>query len=139
MRGIRALVLAVAMFIGAGSTGWASQPASPAWLATFTVPNPASGMEEKYNVRLTEQADIDTARGIFSGALPRKIPVGRIIRGSSDVNHGYSWHIDPKDFTFGDYALKLCDTVPSAVESGEYRYSHLCPWSARLVGLSQNR
>ncbi|MGX7826444.1 BP74-related protein [Actinokineospora sp. 24-640] len=105
-------------------------------VATFRVP--VGGAVEHYRVRLTESDDIATARGILAGALPRMIPNGAIIRGTTEVNKGYTWHIDSKRFVFTPYALSICNVSPSQVERLAF-LRDLCPWSAQLESLTFTR
>jgi hypothetical protein len=64
------------------------------------------------------------------------IPNGRVVRGESDVNVGYSWHIDPASVEFADAATEVCDGRPSDVEKGTITSEWYCPWSAQVVAIA---
>lgn len=104
-----------------------SQPATGAVIVTIRV----SG--EAYRVRLTDPADIAIAKDLAAGKDGPRIPNGKVIVGSSDVNTGWSWHIDPADFEWVDVTMELCDGRPSFVEKGEVDGGRFCPWSAEVV------
>jgi hypothetical protein len=99
-------------------------------IATFRVAD-----AETYRVRLTDPADIETAEKLLAGELDPLIPNGRIVRGETDVNEGWSWHIDPNDFEFAEVTMEVCDGLPSYVEDGTVTSDRFCPWSAVLVSL----
>jgi hypothetical protein len=109
------------------------------YIASIMVGGPAH--QEAYQVRLTDPADIEAARLALSEwqlhGTPGPTPNGRVVRGSSDVNTGYSWHIDPDDFAFADVAPEACDGWPSDVENGPIPGDRFCPRSARVVALFQ--
>ncbi|WP_436496969.1 BP74-related protein [Actinokineospora sp. HUAS TT18] len=106
-------------------------------MATFVVPHSDPARNEKFQVRLTEIEDVRMAIDILAGRLPQRIPVGALVRGKTDVNIGYTWSIDPNNFTFAQYALKVCDVMPSFVDTEAYRnVRSYCPWSGRLIGLA---
>lgn len=71
---------------------------------------------EQYKIRLTDPIDIEVARKLLDGKEAPCIPNGVVIRGSSDVNVGYSWHIDPDGIEFADVTTEVCDGLPSDVE-----------------------
>lgn len=104
-----------------------SQPATGAVIVTIRVTG------EDYRVRLTEADDIAIARDLAAGKGGPKIPNGKVIVGSTDVNTGWSWHIDPADFEWVDMSIELCDGRPSFVENGEVDGGRFCPWSAEVV------
>ncbi|MEV4417840.1 hypothetical protein [Catellatospora sp. NPDC049609] len=121
-----------------GAAGSAKDTAQATeYVATFAVPHSNAGLEEKFNVRLTSGDDIKMAQDILAKRAPQRIPAGELIRGFSDVNSSYSWSIDPDTFTFAAYALKICDVMPSFVDTDGYRnVESYCPWHGRLIGLT---
>lgn len=104
-----------------------SQPATGAVIVTIRVTG------EEYKVRLTDPADIAIAKDLAAGKDGPKIPNGKVVVGSTDVNTGWSWHIDPDDFEWVDITMELCDGRPSFVEKGEVDGGRFCPWSAEVV------
>ena len=94
-------------------------------IVTFSV------VHETFRVRLTTDEQIDAARSAQAGGTAR-IPVGRIVSGT-DVNSGWSWHLD--DVTFAETAIELCDGRPSDVErlGAGFDGGRYCPWGATIV------
>ena len=104
-------------------------PASPAGVVvTLRVVD-----REEYRIRLTDPADIDIARKLLAGEAAPGIPNGKVVRGSADVNTGYTWHIDPNDIDFADITIELCDGLPSDVEKNQVSGDRYCPWAAKVV------
>ena len=81
-------------------------------IATFQVG------EESYRVEIIDPLQVRIARRLLAGKEAPSIPNGRIVRGETGVNTGWSWHIDPTDFEFADLTIELCDGLPSYVEDG---------------------
>jgi hypothetical protein len=93
------------------------------------------GDRETFKVLLTDPGDIAIARDLAAGAAAPSIPNGKIIRGSADVNEGYSWHLDPADIEFAEVTTEVCDGLPSYVEDGSLSGDRFCPWSAEVVSI----
>lgn len=110
--------------------------ASVHYVATFTQPPHANAPKETFKVRLTSPEDIADAQKMLKGEIGKKVPVGRILHGITDVNTGYSWSLDPTTFAFGDDSLEVCDGRPSWIEDGRFTYPYFCPWSATLTTLT---
>ncbi len=91
---------------------------------------------EEYHNRLTDPDDIATAQKLLAGQAAPRIPNGRVVRGESDVNVGYSWHIDPATIEFTDLTTEVCDGRPSDVEQGLITSDWYCPWSAQVVAVT---
>ena len=91
---------------------------------------------EEYHNRLTDPDDIATAQKLLAGQAAPRIPNGRVVRGESDVNVGYSWHIDPATIEFTDLTTEVCDVRPSDVEQGLITSDWCCPWSAIVVAMT---
>jgi hypothetical protein len=98
-------------------------------IATFQVG------DEQYRVRIIDPDQLAIARRLLAGKEAPSIPNGRIVRGVTGVNSGWSWHIDPRDFEFADVTIELCDGLPSYVEDGTLTGDRFCPWSAVVVDL----
>ena len=88
-----------------------------------------------WRARLVRPADIAIARDLLAGKPGPAIPNGRIVRGSPDVNVGWSWHLDPTDFEWADVAIEVCDGNPQSVESVELTSDRYCPWSATVIAV----
>jgi hypothetical protein len=96
---------------------------------------------EEYRIKLTEPDDIAIAQKLLAGEEAPRIPNGRVVRGATDVNVGYSWHIDPATIEFADSTTEVCDGRPSDVEKGAITSDQYCPWAAKVVAItpSDNR
>lgn len=92
-----------------------SPPAEEGVVVTFRVAD-----VEEYKIRLTNPTVIEIARRLLAGEEAPRIPNGVVIQGSSDVNVGYSWHIDPESVEFADFTTEVCDGLPSDVEKAYY-------------------
>jgi hypothetical protein len=91
--------------------------------------------DETYRIRLVDPADVAIARDILAGRRGPLIPNGRIVRGTPDVNTGYSWHIDPVDFEWAEVTIELCDGRPSNVSAGSLSGDRYCPWAATVIAV----
>ena len=90
---------------------------------------------ENYKIRLTKPADIENARKLLAGEEAPSIPNGVVVRGSPDVNTGYSWHIDPNSLEFADMTTEVCDGLPSDVEKGIITSDRYCPWLVKVIAI----
>jgi len=122
-----------AMLVGCGGIAPSGQPAATPGGVVVTV---RVADAEEYRIRLTDPDDIGTAQKLLAGEAAPRIPNGRVVRGESDVNVGYSWHIDPDSVEFADTATEVCDGRPSDVEKGVITSDRYCPWSAQLVAIT---
>ena len=109
-----------------------SSPEEKGVIVTFRVAD-----SEQYKIRLTDPIDIEIARKLLDGNEAPGIPNGVVIRGSSDVNVGYSWHIDPETVEFASVTTEVCDGLPSDVETGLITSDRYCPWSAKVVAIDE--
>jgi hypothetical protein len=109
-----------------------SSPEEKGVIVTFRVAD-----TEQYKIRLTDPTDIEVARKLFNGSEAPRIPNGVVIRGNSDVNVGYSWHIDPDTVEFADVTTEGCDGLPSDVEKGLITSDRFCPWSAEVIAIDE--
>jgi hypothetical protein len=114
---------------GCGPGGSASPSDGPV-VATFEVAG-----DERYRILLTDPVDIEVARRLLAGEDAPSIPNGRLLRGETGVNEGYSWSIDPSDVEFADVTIEVCDGLPSDVEGGILTGDRYCPWSAVVLAL----
>ena len=125
---VLAVVLAACAGAGAGASPSPSSPSPAGVVVTFRVAD-----REEYKVRLSDPADIAVARRLLAGEAAPAIPNGRVVRGSPDVNAGFTWHIDPNDIEFADVTIELCDGLPSDVEKNQVSGDRYCPWAAKVV------
>jgi len=109
-----------------------SSPEEKAVIVTFLVAD-----SEQYKIRLTDPADIEVARKLLEGNEAPAIPNGVVVRGSSDVNVGYSWYIDSESVEFADVTAEVCDGLPSDVEKGLITSDRYCPWSAEVIAIDE--
>ena len=93
-------------------------------------------VDETYRILLTDPADIEIANKLLDGEEAPSIPNGRILRGQTGVNDGYSWSIDPASVEFADVTTEVCDGLPSHVEDGTLTGDQYCPWSAEVVAIT---
>lgn len=115
------------------------------WTGSVTSPPEETGVvvtfrvadSEQFKIRLTDPTDIEVARKLFAGSEAPRIPNGIVIRGSSDINAGYSWHIDPDTIEFADVTTEVCDGLPSDVEKGLITSDRYCPWSAEVIAIDE--
>ncbi len=117
-------LVALTMSVAACAT-----PPPAAQVVTFQV---ADG--SRYKVLVTDPADIDTVQALADGEDAPSIPNGLIVR-DTGVNTGWSWSLDPADFTFVDVVDGSCDGVPQDVEDGTHESDRFCPWSAIVVAM----
>jgi len=110
----------------------ASSPDETGVIVTFRVAD-----SEQYKIRLTDPTDIEVARKLLNGNEALRIPNGVVVHGSTDVNVGYSWHIDPESVEFADITTEVCDGLPSDVEKGLLTSDRYCPWSAEVIAIDE--
>jgi hypothetical protein len=91
--------------------------------------------QETYRIRLTDPIDIEIARQLLADEVDRKIPNGIVVRGDSDVNTDYTWHIDPDSVEFVDVTTEVCDGLPSDVEQDIITSAYYCPWAAEVIAI----
>ncbi|MFI6393359.1 hypothetical protein ACIBHY_40545 [Nonomuraea sp. NPDC050547] len=89
---------------------------------------------ESFRVRLVEPNDVEAAYRNLSGQGNRQHINGKILTGT-DVNVGWSWHLDPSDVEFVDISMELCDGKPSDVENGTLSGDRFCPWGTQVVDI----
>ena len=111
--------------------GQGAQPSSSDVTVTFRAADGST-----WRARLVDPADITIARDLLAGKPGPRIPNGRIVRGSPDVNLGWSWHLDPGDFEWSDVATEVCDGNPQSVEDGTLSGDRYCPWQATVVAVT---
>jgi hypothetical protein len=92
-------------------------------------------LNETFRVRLTSPVQIAAARAAQAGGRAR-IPNGRIVAGT-DVNTGWSWHLD--DVEFAEATVEVCDGLPSHVEREGTRFGagRYCPWGALVISIEE--
>ena len=118
----------LALLLVGGCAGQGAQPSSGGATVTFRAADGST-----WRARLVKPADISIARDLLAGKPGPRIPNGRIVRGGPDVNLGWSWHLDPRDFEWSDVATEVCDGNPQSVEDGTLSGDRYCPWQATVV------
>lgn len=126
VRTFTALILT--LFLTACDEGTPTGP-SLRVVVTFQVAN------ETFRVLLTTSDQVAAARAAQAGGRAR-IPTGRIVAGTQ-VNRGWSWHLE--DVTFAEATIELCDGIPSHVEQEGTRFGggRYCPWSAVIIQIEE--
>lgn len=90
-----------------------------------------------YRVRLVSQENIrDAWRNFYGDATVNHIPIGTVVRGSSEVNTGWDWHIDPASFEFAFATIEVCDGQPFDVENGTVTSDLYCPWISKIISIT---
>lgn len=131
MGSTRLRTMAVALTMTAALAGCgADSPTAPGdgTIATIRV----SG--ETFRVLLTTDEQVAAARAALAGGRA-SIPNGRIVSGTQ-VNIGYSWHLE--DVQFAEATIELCDGRPSMVEAAggpAFGGGRFCPWGAKVVAV----
>jgi hypothetical protein len=120
------------VLLGAAACTNPPPPSSPVADVTVTF---LVADRETYRIRLTDPDDIEIARQLLAGEVDPKIPNGIVVRGDSDVNIDYTWHIDPDSLEFVDVTTEVCDGLPSDVEQGIITSEYYCPWAAEVIAI----
>ncbi len=106
-------------------------------LAVFAV------QEERFALFVTNPATCEQLIALRDGRSQASIPNGRVRRGQVSYNRPWSWHIDPEDVAMAEAAIELCDARPSYIEAHLDEWLdtvvRFCPWSARLVSVTDYR
>lgn len=124
-------LLASALFLATCGSAVTPQPTPASVVVTFRVAD-----KEDYKIRLTKPEDIAIARKLLAGEEAPSIPNGVVVRGSPDVNTGYSWHIDPATLEFADMTTEVCDGLPSDVEQHLITSDRYCPWHVKVLAIN---
>lgn len=114
--------------LAAAACGGTSASPSPASVAVIRVG------DEAFRIALTTPELVEAAKAARAGTGPT-IPNGRIVAGTQ-VNAGYSWHLE--DVEFVDVTIELCDGRPSMVEQQGTSFGggRFCPWGAEVVAVN---
>lgn len=106
-------------------------------LAVFAV------QEERFAIFTTNPATCEQIIALGDGRSLASIPNGRVRRGQVPYNPPWSWHIDPNDVAMAEATIELCDATPSYIEAHLDEWLNtvvrFCPWSARLVSVTDYR
>lgn len=127
---IRLVLALAAAGLLAGCGGIDVNAPQPSVVVTFRAADGST-----WKARLTDPKDIANARDLLAGKEAPRIPNGKVVRGSPDVNTGWSWHLDPDDFEWADVATEVCDGNPKSVEDGSLTSDRYCPWSATVIAV----
>jgi hypothetical protein len=124
---IRTTVAVMLASLGAACHQEVPTAPSQGLLVTFRV------VDETFKVMLTRDDQTQAARQALAGG-PARIPIGRIVAGT-DVNRGWSWHLD--NVAFAEAATELCDGRPLDVEREGIGFGggSYCPWAAEITSI----
>ncbi len=124
--------LAIAFVLTMSALACDQSPTSPSSeaIVTFRVVN------ERFRVLLSTPEQVAAARAAQAGGRA-SIPVGRIVAGTQ-VNTGWSWHLD--EVSFAEAAIEVCDGLPSHVEreGTNFALGTYCPWGAVVEVIQEN-
>ncbi|WP_436278625.1 BP74-related protein [Micromonospora marina] len=138
MRNTVLSALTVALGVGALAAPAAAQSAEAtagvSYIATIRTGTP--GSYETFRVELADRDDIDAAFAVLRGESNQH-PNGKIVRTASPVNRGYGWHLDPKDVSFVDMSMEICDGKPSYVAENWWTVDRFCPWDGTVVRMQR--
>jgi hypothetical protein len=121
-----ALGLAAVASLALSGCVWSGNP-----VATFQV------VDETYRIELATPELVEHAEALLAGEPVAAIPLGRVVRGETSVNTGWSWHIDPATLEFADMTIEVCDGLPSFVEEEIVTSPDYCPWSAQIIAIDR--
>jgi hypothetical protein len=104
-------------------------------LATFRV------VDETFHSLITNPTGIQQAIDLWQGRSTATIPVGRLECKRRRYNCPYHWHQVPSSIEFADFAIEVCDGLPSFVEDDcpNFGAGQYCPFAAELTLLQDCR
>jgi hypothetical protein len=104
-------------------------------LATFHV------VDEVFHSLITNEAGMQQAIDLWQGRSAANIPVGRLVCKRRRYNCPYTWHQDPSTVEFAEFAIEVCDGLPSFVEADcpSFGAGQFCPFAAELTLLRDCR
>jgi hypothetical protein len=104
-------------------------------LATFRV------VDEVFHSLITNPTGIAQAIDLWQGRSTASIPVGRLECKRQRYNCPYTWHQDPDSIQLADFAIEVCDGLPSFVEDNcsTFGAGQYCPFAAELTLLQDCR
>jgi glucose/arabinose dehydrogenase len=97
-------------------------------------------VNESLTVWSTNGTFIDRAKTLLATGQ-RQVPVFSTLLDDRDCDPQWTWRPDPADMTFADFAIEVCDGLPSFVEADKpYWFSiGFCPWSAIVTAVDDRR
>ena len=133
MRSRRWLVVALlqlgAMGLVSGQAAFAADGAEPAYFLVKV-------HDEVFVVAITDEEAIAEAEASLAGRKDM-FPIGRVAMGDGGFNSGYHWHLVPESVRMTEYAIELCDGLPSHVERNPEGWAasarFFCPWSGKIT------
>lgn len=97
---------------------------------------------ERFTVWVVGDAFIDEAIALLSSGGQRIPSFGTLLDGT-DCDLQWTWHPDPAEVGFTDFAIELCDGCPSHIEADKPYWlgtvDLYCPWSARVIAVHDRR
>jgi len=134
------IVVAALSLAAAASTAIAA-PAETARYFAFEASGAPLRQPHEFVVKIDDPATAEMARQILDGVDTFNVRItGVIVRGNTDYNESWPFHLDPKSIQFSANAVEVCDATAQYVSE----HLHLvgtdflprnewCPWSARLT------
>jgi hypothetical protein len=103
--------------------------------ATFSVGS------ETYRQQITSPSAMTDAIALWQGRSSKTVPVGQLRCSCVGWNCDYGWFVSPESIRFTQFAIELCDGLPSHVQQNcpGFGGGSFCPWSAKLVDLRDCR
>jgi aldose sugar dehydrogenase len=105
-------------------------------LVTFLIVN------ESLTVWVTNGAFIDRAKQLLATGT-RQIPIFNTLLDGRTVDPQWTWHVDPQNVSFADFAIEVCDGLPSDIEANKTYWLEtiggFCPWSAVVTNVDDQR
>jgi hypothetical protein len=134
------IVLAALSLAATASTAIA-EPAATSRYFAFEASGAPLRQSHEFVVQIDDPATADMARQVLDGQDNHNVRIGGVIvKGSTDYNESWAYHLDPKSIQFSANAVEVCDATAQYVNE----HLHLvgtdflprnewCPWSARLT------
>jgi len=91
---------------------------------------------EQFVIAMTDKKAISDAMDSMADRK-RLFPNGELAMGNGGFNIGYRWHLVPESVHMAEFAIELCDGLPSHIEQNleywVYSVKRFCPWGGRVV------
>jgi hypothetical protein len=95
---------------------------------------------DKFTVYATDPEAIQLLTDNYYG-LNNMFVSGRLVIGNGGFNYPWSWHLDPDDVSMAEFAIELCDGIPSEVENNLpywlFQVETFCPWSSKVIEIGR--
>lgn len=137
---IRPTRIVLAALSLAASTAIA-EPAATSRYFAFEASGAPMRQPHEFVVEIDDPATAELARRVLDGWDSHNVRItGVIVKGSTDYNESWPFHLDPKSIQFGANAVEACDATAQYVSehlhlvgTGILPRNEWCPWSTRLT------